>query len=83
MYQLSRLLLRLTALIGLYCLVLLAAMTWPASGLMVGTVIFIRLIRKGRRYFTTLGSARWATEKELRQAGMLDAESGLILGRKP
>lgn len=34
-----------------------------------------------KKRLTTLGSARWADADDLRRAGMIDAKSGLILGR--
>jgi type IV secretion system protein VirD4 len=37
--------------------------------------------RKGYRRLTAHGTARWCNADDLRQAGMLDADSGLILGR--
>jgi hypothetical protein len=81
MYRLSRLLLIVAMLAGLYTLGILTWLAWPASGLLLGVFAFGRVGRRGYTYLTTLGSARWATEQELRKAGMLDAKSGLILGR--
>jgi type IV secretion system protein VirD4 len=51
----------------------------------VGTVALVTAcayMAKGvRQRLTTLGSARWADIEDLRSAGMLNANSGLILGR--
>ena len=39
------------------------------------------IVKGFRKRLTTLGSARWADSSDLRRAGMLDAGSGLVLGR--
>jgi type IV secretion system protein VirD4 len=59
----------------------MAVVGWPASGLFAGILLAAHLYRKRSTRLTTLGSARWADEDDLRRAGMLDADSGLILGR--
>jgi type IV secretion system protein VirD4 len=74
---------RLNRLTGFYCLACIAIITWPASAIMVGVVVFVRLAQRRRQRLTTLGSARWAEERDLRRAGMIGANSGLILGRTP
>lgn len=81
MYRLSRILLRLSVACGAYC-VLAILFLWPGAGLFIGILLFV-LVRRRKPQLTTLGSARWADEDDLRNAGMLDAESGLILGRLP
>jgi type IV secretion system protein VirD4 len=83
MYTLSRLLLIVGLAACAYCLVILAVLTWPGSAIVIGIFLFARATVKRRGRLTTLGSARWADEDDLRQAGMLDADSGLILGRLP
>lgn len=83
MYTLSRLLLILGASAGLYCLVLLIIVGWPGTGLALGCLLLAHTARRGYQRLTTLGSARWASERDLQQAEMLDAGSGLILGRLP
>src|ERR1700728_257364 len=48
----------------------------------IGLVCLTAYVAKhGRKRLTTLGSARWADASDLHKAGMLDAQSGLILGR--
>lgn len=81
MYKFSRLLLVFAVLLGARCLQLLAigAEAWVVVAVIV--VVVGRVLQSRRRRLTTLGSARWADASELREAGMLDAESGLILGR--
>ena len=83
MYLLSRTLLRLTVVISSVCLGLLVILGWPSSGFVAGIVAVAMMVRRGRGPLTTLGSARWATEQDLAQAGMLYAKSGLVLGRMP
>jgi type IV secretion system protein VirD4 len=81
-YWLSRLLLKIAALAAAYCGAILLLMGWPTSGV-VALVLFIVLAGRRAKHFTTLGSARWAEERELRNAGMVNAKSGLIIGRLP
>jgi type IV secretion system protein VirD4 len=83
MYKLIRLLLILAAAGLLYCAIFFVVLGWPVTGWFVGAALICRSIQKGRHYLTTLGSARWANENELDRSGMLDAKSGLILGRLP
>jgi type IV secretion system protein VirD4 len=63
-----------------YCLVLVGfAMPGVTA---IGLVCLTAYVAKhGRKRLTTLGSARWADASDLNKAGMLDAESGLCLGR--
>lgn len=84
MYRLSRILLIVALLSGIYSLLLLVVLVWPASGWLLGTLAFLSGVRRARggiRHLSTLGSARWAHERDLRRTGMLNAKSGLILGR--
>ncbi|HWB14095.1 MAG TPA: type IV secretory system conjugative DNA transfer family protein [Pirellulales bacterium] len=70
---------------------ILAVLLVGGSAVMVGQmspalsagllVVCIWRASKRRVRRTTLGSARWAGVNDLRRAGMLDADSGLILGR--
>ena len=83
MYALSRLLLMVAVLAGLYALAVLVVVAWPGSGIVLAVLAVSRIKRRGRGRLTTLGSARWASEADLRRAGMLNAPSGLILGRLP
>lgn len=74
-------LLVLAAGLGFYSALVLVALGWPWTGI-VGAVLLIgRLYRRRPGRLTTLGSARWAGESDLRAAGMLSAGSGLLLGR--
>lgn len=82
MYSISRLLLITGVVAGAYCAAIATVVCWPASGLFIGLFLVAHLYQKKRSgWLTTLGSARWAERDELIRAGMLDADSGLILGR--
>jgi type IV secretory pathway TraG/TraD family ATPase VirD4 len=81
MYFLARLLLMLTVLVGVYCLLITATYMWPASGWLLAILGIAYAAKRGKEGLTTLGSARWANERDLREAGMLGAKSGLIVGR--
>src|SRR5262245_25972765 len=79
---LTRLLNWLAKAIAVYCAGVLVLAFWPVSGIVVlGIVWWIK--RNHRSTPTDLGSARWADESDLGSAGLLDATSGLILGRLP
>jgi len=54
---------------------------WPLSGVVIFVIVIAAIGRKSYRRLTTLGSARWAERDDLQRAGMLNARSGLILGR--
>lgn len=84
MYQLSRLLLIMAVLAGLYSLAIIVSLGWPGTGFMLALVGFGYRARRRRHIrLTTLGSARFVEETELRRTGMLNVQSGLILGRLP
>jgi len=52
---------------------------WPAAIIGIGLVL-ARVAKKKRQLFAH-GTARWCDTSDLERAGMLDAGSGLILGR--
>ncbi len=81
MYGLARLLTMLGVLVSIYCVAVIVALGWPGSAAVLGILALGYVIRRGRGPLTTLGSARWASEEDLRRAGMLDADSGMIIGR--
>jgi len=83
MYLLSRILLMLSVIVGLHCLAVFVAIGWPATGWGSAVVALACAARKRRRRLTTLGSARWAEEADLRRKGMLYANEGLIIGLLP
>jgi type IV secretion system protein VirD4 len=90
MYKLSRLALAAAAALLAYSAVLAAILSlmhvppenrwWPALIAAAFVAAVIRS-RKGRRALTAFGTAAWASPRELANAGMLNARSGLILGR--
>lgn len=80
MYKLCRLILILTVLAFACCLTVVAIRTLPLSILAV-IVCLCAAARQRHSYLTAFGTARWADDEDLRQAGMLDARTGLILGR--
>jgi type IV secretory pathway TraG/TraD family ATPase VirD4 len=80
MYRVSRLLLIVAVIATWVAVAELAILAWPLSPLLLLGVA-VRRMRK-RIYFTTkLGSARWAEARDLKAAGLLNADTGLILGR--
>lgn len=80
MYFLSRLLLMIGFAAVAYCLALGVVLAWPVSALVLaGMLAAYAAHRRRRRRLTTLGSARFADEDDLR--GMLDADRGLLVGR--
>ncbi len=81
MYTIARLILIVAVLLGLYCIALVVYLCWPATGWMLGILAVGRLGRRGYLTLTTLGSARFATVNELRKKKMINARSGLYLGR--
>jgi type IV secretion system protein VirD4 len=52
-------------------------------GALIGCVIVVLMRKKVRRIFSAMGTAAWASWHELDKAGMLNARTGLILGRTP
>jgi type IV secretion system protein VirD4 len=81
MYMLSRLMLILSVVAGLFCLSLFA-MQFGGLGFIVLAVVLIGVFAKrGYQALTAFGTARWANADDLRAAGMLGARSGLIIGR--
>ncbi len=83
MYKLSRLLLIIGVALGFYAFAILAMLGWPWIPAAIGFIAVLVAAKQGRVYLTTLGSARWASERDLWRAGMIGASSGLILGRIP
>ena len=47
-YALSRVLLMLSIISGFYCVGILAVFGWPASGYVIGGLLFLRLLRHKR-----------------------------------
>jgi type IV secretion system protein VirD4 len=83
MYKLSRTLLMVAVIISLMFVGGSVETFWPHSALVLVVLVLAIFGKKGYARLTTLGSARWAEWNDLRWAGMLNARSGLILGRLP
>ncbi|HWG42861.1 MAG TPA: type IV secretory system conjugative DNA transfer family protein [Gemmataceae bacterium] len=92
MYLLSRLMLTLAVALFAYCAVLATILAirefFPESQGLVGIIVTASVMavlarRKVRRIFSAMGTAAWASNRELERAGMLNAGKGLILGRIP
>lgn len=83
MYKLPRLFFGWSVVLGVYVIVVAAAMMGTvAVYVLIGVAVLgIRKAYQKRAFLTTLASGRFATEEEIDQAGMLDAKTGLILGR--
>jgi type IV secretion system protein VirD4 len=74
-------LIALTAIILMAVALALLAMRYPWPVIIGIIITAIVAAKKGYIRLTAFGTARWADADDLRQAGMLDAKSGLILGR--
>lgn len=83
MYRLSRLLLIVGVIALFYCSLVIASIVWPAAGWLVVSAAAAYGLRQRAPPLTTLGSARWASEDELRDAGMIGGNEGLIIGWLP
>src|SRR5690242_11715819 len=83
MYTLSRLMLRLTVAAYVYCILMIVALVAPPWAWLVLALLVVIAVRNRRklRALTAHGSAYWAREDQLCQAGMIDATRGLFLGR--
>ena len=86
MYLLSRLMLIAAVALAVPCTVLAAILAiqefFPENQELVWAILIVGMIavavrKKGRRIFTSGGTAVWATTAEIQRAGMLDAGTGL------
>ena len=81
MYKLSRLILILTVFATFYCLAVLAVRFGGPVYIGIGIVLIAAFARRSYAALTAFGTARWASADDLRRTGMLDARTGLIIGR--
>ena len=81
MYKLSRLMLILSVVAGLWSLLIFAMQLGGLGYIGDRDVLFKLFVKRGYQALTAFGTARWANVDDLRAAGMLDANSGLIIGR--
>ena len=82
MYKLTRVMLMSAVLACIYSVAVLT-MQFEASIIYIdiGILVVGLLAKRGYGALTAHGTARWACTDDLRNAGMLDARSGLIIGR--
>jgi type IV secretion system protein VirD4 len=80
MYKAARALLIVSVLEFGYALGVAMLAGWPYSIFAAMGAVIFRRFKKGR-YFWAHGTSRWATESDLRKAGMIDGDKGLIIGR--
>ena len=80
-YKLSRLMLIGSVLATFFCVVALVAKFGGAIFVWIGIALLVAYAKRGYGTFTAFGTARWANADDLRAAGMLDANAGLIIGR--
>lgn len=82
MFRLTRLILIVALLAGLYGAAILVAHTTPGSIIVLIVVGLVAEVRRRRQmHLTAHGTARVAEPDELRRAGMVGGREGLILGR--
>src|SRR2546421_21178 len=77
--RLARLMLIVAAVLFSYSYAV-ACMIEPRALLVLGIAAVALIARKGYQ-LSSHGTAKWATADDLKNAGMLDAQTGLILGR--
>ena len=77
--KMFRLLLILAVIMSAWVVCLIVYTGWP-YGLILPALLLIAAKHKGF-FSSAYGTARWADADDLRQAGMLDAKEGLMLGR--
>jgi type IV secretory pathway TraG/TraD family ATPase VirD4 len=73
--------LQLALISQLYAVGVVGWLTWPYSGALLVLVLWALASKKPPPNMTAFGTARWAAEEDLSRKKMLDAESGIILGR--
>jgi type IV secretion system protein VirD4 len=81
MYKLSRLMLILSVVAGLLSLILFGMQIGFLGYVGIGLILFKLFYKRAYQALTAHGTARWATVADLRAAGMLNARTGLIIGR--
>src|SRR5258708_15839427 len=81
MYKLSGLMLILRVVAALWSLLIFAMQLGGVGYIGIAIVLIALCAKRGYQALTAFGTARWATAGDLRAAGMLDANSGIIIGR--
>lgn len=80
-YKLSRLMLILSVVAALWSLVIFGMQIGLLGYIGVGLILFKLFGKRAYQALTAFGTARWASVADLRAAGMLNADTGLIIGR--
>jgi type IV secretion system protein VirD4 len=83
MYTMSRFLLIVAVVFAALSALLCGLAFWPYSAVFGVGLGIAAAVRMKAKQFTTLGSARFSDENDLRETGMIGGSSGLILGRVP
>ena len=81
MYKLSRLMLILSVVAGLWSLIIFGLKLGGIGYIGIAVLLFTLFAKRGYQALTAFGTARWADAYDLRAAGMLNAHTGLIIGR--
>lgn len=81
MYELSRLMLIGAILTIGVCVVIVGAAMGPVFFLGLGVLLLVAYAKRERLGLSAFGTARFANADDLRNAGMLGAKTGLIIGR--
>ena len=79
MYKVSRLLLAIALLEFVIVALIVAIMWWPWP-LLIAAGLFFAKMKNGRDLWSH-GTARWASEHDLRRSEMVDSDRGLCIGR--
>jgi type IV secretion system protein VirD4 len=79
-YKAARLFLIVSVLELGYAMAVAIACGWPWSMFVALGAIAVRTVKK-RGSLWKMGTARWANEADLRRAGMIGSENGLMIGR--
>jgi type IV secretion system protein VirD4 len=80
-HRISRALFIAFVLLASYSVVLMAGTYGPVVAILAAAGIVKFLLKRMRRKLSAFGTAKWASEDEVRAAKMLDGRPGLILGR--
>jgi type IV secretion system protein VirD4 len=81
MYKVSRLILILSVAAGIWSLLIFALQLGGIGYITIAVVLFAFYAKRGYGRLSAFGTARWANVDDLRAAGMLDANAGLVIGR--
>jgi type IV secretion system protein VirD4 len=80
-YKTIRGMLQISTVAMLLVVFLIACMIGKVAFAVIAAATFYHIWKNQRVTHTAYGTAKWASESDLRRAGMINASSGLILGR--